>query len=283
MKRRICFVLAVVILVALCACQPTPESEVVVNKGDGAYEQKIEIAKREEKEATDTEVKEEIPEVTFEPAPTEVPVYEFEPHWTDTVSLKNFDIDIDVDVEAPTTAISPVYRVKSTPFAMEDARLESICKALIGDINAVRSGGATIQDLKEQLEQLQLGEYDSETQSWHPYDKETYDELAGDIMKEMETAPDEGDFTSYAVQFESLPAQLTYKAADGTLWELYYQENSLALSRNLRCVEQPESWVMAGGAISGEAQGTTLQNLSCTEEEARQFVQAFLKLPILEP
>lgn len=277
MRRRICFGLTIVMLAALCACQPTPEKEAVVNKGDGVYEQKIEIAKREEKETLDTGVEKENPEITSEPTPTEVPVYKFESHWTDTVSLKNFDVDIDVDIEAPTTAIFPVYRVKSTPFEVEDARLESICKALMGDINAARSGGATIQDLKEQLEQLQLGEYDPETQTWHPYDKETYDELAGDIMKEMETAPDEEDFTSSVIQIESLPAQLTYKTEDGTLWELYYQENTLVLSRYLRCVEQPESWVMAGDAISGEAKGTTLQNVSCTEEEARQSVQAFFE------
>lgn len=276
--RKATLFCAITLLVVLIACQPTPENEVVVNKRDGVYEQKIDIAKREEKQGTGSKTEAEQAGESSEPAPTEAPAYEFESHWVDTVSLKSFDVDIDVDVEAPAIAVFPVYRVKSGLFTTNDVRFQSICKTLMGDVSAARSGGATLQDLEEQLEQLQLGEYDPETQSWHPYDQDTYEALAKDIMKEMETAPDEDDFASaFNIQADIMPLKLTYKATDGTLWELDYQENALNITRNVRCIEQPERWVVAGDAISGEPKGTTLQNVSCTEEEARQYVKDFFE------
>lgn len=270
MKKRICgLVLAGVLVFA--ACQPTPEKEAVVNKGDGVYEQKVEVAKKEERaEAV-------LPDASSAPAPTEVPKYVFETHWTDTVSLRNFDVAIDVDVEAPDTTIFPVYRVKSRPFAPEDARWQAICRVLMGNVTAERPGGATVQDLKEQLEALEKGQYDAENQTWRPYGKETYEELAGDIMKEMQAAPEEGDFTPVSeVHFEQMPADKVFQTEAGGLWEVQYQETWLSISRYLRGIIQPERWVLSGTAMDGE-EPAALKNVSCTEEEVRQFVKDFFK------
>lgn len=273
MRKTVC-IWIVFLLLAMCACQPTPENEAVVNKGDGVYEQKLGIAKETEQQSRAPET--EKAEVSSAPAPTEVPVYEFEPHWTDTVSLRNFDVTIDVDVEAPTVANFPVYRVKASQFTADDERIQTICKVLMGEVVAVRSGGATVQDLKERLEQIQLGEYDPETKTWHPYDSDTYKELTEDIMKEMQTAPDENDFLEASgVQIETLPASMTYRAKNGFLWSVYFYDTSISISRYLRGISQPERWVVSGDAISGEPKGTTLQNVSCTEEEARQHVKNF--------
>lgn len=274
--RRTISMLVTIMLLVLCACQPTPENEAVINKGDGVYEQKLETAKETEQQSRTP--KAEKTEASSAPAPTEVPVYEFEPHWTDTVSLRNFDVTIDVDVEAPITACFPVYRVKAGQFTVNDELVRAICQVLMGDVVAVRPGGATIQDLKESLKLLQKGEYDSETQTWHPYDKKTYDDLAGSIMKDMETAPDESDFTPvFDVQVGELPASMTYKAQDGVLWALSCYDNIVSVSRNIRCTEQPERWVVAGEAIPEEPKGTILLNVSCTEEEARQYTKVFFE------
>lgn len=270
MKKRL-YGLVLAGLLVFAACQPTPEKEAVVNKGDGVYEQKVEVAKKEER------TEEVLPEASASPGPTEVPKYAFEPHWTDTVSLKNFDVTIDVDVEAPDTAIFPVYRVKSRPFALEDDRWQAICRVLMGNVTAERPGGATVQDLKEQLEALEKGQYDVENQTWRPYSKETYNELAGDIMKELQTAPEEGDFTPVSeVRFEQMPAEKVFQTEEGVLWEVQYQETWPSISRYLRGTPQPERWVLSGTAMDGE-EPSALKNVSCTEEEARQFVKDFFE------
>lgn len=276
MCKKITSLLLVILLLVLTACQPTPESEVVVNKGDGVFEQKIEEAKKEQNSAEKTET--EAPCASSEPAPTEMPVYEFESHWTDTVSLKNFNVDIDVDVEAPTVANFPVYRVKAGQFVPDDERIKTVCNVLMGEVVAVRAGEITLQDLKEQLEQLQLGQYDAQTETWQPYDKETYKMRAGEIMKEMEIAPDENDFVFVSsIQMDTLPTAMTYRTQDGSLWIVDCSDNGVSISRYLRSTRQPERWVVTGHAISGEKKGTTLQNVSCTEEEARRFAMDFIE------
>lgn len=260
------------LLIALCACQPTPENEVVVNKGDEVYEQKISIAKKEERQESSSVT------VTIEPSPTEAPAYEFEPHWRDTVSLRNFDVEIDVEVEAPNVANFPVYRVKGSQFVLEDSRLEPVFQALMGEVTAERPGGMTIQDYKERIERLQEGQYDYESKEWRPYDKETYERRAGEYTKEMQSAPDENDFSSAdRVAFQELDTQKVFKGQDGTLWEVLYAENIINVSRYVRGITQPERWVTRGDAIDGELAGTTLENVSCTETEARQFTADFLE------
>lgn len=272
--RKTVYLWIVCMLLPLCACQPTPENEAVVNKRDGVYEQKLEIAKETEQQSMIS--KTEKAEESSAPAPTAVPVYEFEPHWTDTVSLRNFDVTIDVDVEAPTVANFPVYRVTSSQFAADDDRIQTVCKVLMGEVVAVRSGGATIQDLKEKLELIQLGEYDPQTKTRHPYDSDTYKKLFENIMKEMEVAPDENVFSDASeIQLKSLPAEAVYKNKDGILWAISCTETSFYLSRYPRSASQPERWVISGDAILGEPKGTTLQNVSCTEKEARQYVKSF--------
>lgn len=273
MKRNyiLSFLFCVSAIMLLSACQPTPDTELVVNKGDGVYEQKIDSAKKKESSHTKIEPSAESPSADEQP-------YVFESHWTDTVSLRNFDVNIDVDIEAPVTALFPVYRVKASQFELVDERLQAICNALMGEVVAERLGGATMQDLKEQLEELQKGRYDSETKTWIPYDKTTYEVLSEDILKEMETAPDEKDFVEISdIQVQSFPFTKTFMTEDGTLWEIEYAEKNLHISRNVRGFEQYERWVIDGDALAGEEKGTTLQNVSCTEETARQFVDDFFK------
>ena len=79
------FLLIVFIIAFLAACQPTPEQEPVVNRGDGVYELRLEEAQQSDQVGS------------------EAGQYVFDPHWTEEVALRNFTFRIDVDIEAPTT------------------------------------------------------------------------------------------------------------------------------------------------------------------------------------
>ena len=80
----------------LAACQPTPAEDVVVNKGDGVYEQKL-----SEAQATAAP---QNGQRTEPPAATPVPCLT-EPHWKGEIAFRYLTIDIDVDVEAPLSLI----------------------------------------------------------------------------------------------------------------------------------------------------------------------------------
>ena len=93
----------------LAACQPTPMEDVVVNKGDGVYEQKL-----SEAQATAAP---QNGQRTEPPAATPVPCLT-EPHWKGEIAFRYLTIDIDVDVEAPEAGLFPVYAVEGADFAM---------------------------------------------------------------------------------------------------------------------------------------------------------------------
>lgn len=76
----------------LCACQPTPEREAVVNKGDGVLEQRIAEAKEQERmDKTEENSSDPSPASTPAPAP-----YIYLESWQEDIDLTNFLVHIDV-------------------------------------------------------------------------------------------------------------------------------------------------------------------------------------------
>ena len=103
MKRKLlmckCALPLSISLLLSIACQPTPAEDVVVNKGDGVYEQKL-----SEAQATATPGQNG---QQAQPAATPVPCLT-EPHWKGEIAFRYLTLDIDLNVEAPESGLFPV-------------------------------------------------------------------------------------------------------------------------------------------------------------------------------
>ena len=103
--KRIGFFSAIVALLLLCACVPTPETDYVVNKGDNIVEQKL--------SATNEPETGDKPETAL-PFPT---------HWTEEpfVVGNRVTVAIDAEIVQKSDAVYPVYRTRERKFTDEDA------------------------------------------------------------------------------------------------------------------------------------------------------------------
>lgn len=289
MKKALIIIICFLFLVAI-ACQPTPDHEIVINKGDEMFEKKLSEAVRTEqateetvmiREEKDPSILSSSPNTTLQeeseiinPAQT----YSFEKHWSETVSLKSFDIVIDVDIEAPTAVSFPIYKISNQSFTSDDKRIECVLSALCGKIVGKRSGGMTVEDCEDALRAYTRGLYNPDSDQWIPYDKDTYSEGTEEIMSIMRDAPHNADYAamdSESLIMNSIPCSVAIITENSLPWELSVNENGIMLTRYRRGVIQPERWVIKGYAIPEEKPGTTLNNISFSDEEARSVVKDF--------
>ena len=252
----------------LAACQPTPTEDVVVNKGDGVYEQKL-----SEAQATAAP---QNGQRTEPPAATPVPCLT-EPHWKGEIAFRYLTIDIDVDVEAPEAGLFPVYAVEGADFADGDARVAQVVDCLLEDVVGVRPGGNTKEEVYRLLNCMLEGTYDPETDSMIPPDEEEARWIIEEMTKEAAAAP-EAD--SYAPTDRTRPAQIdtrwAYRLANGEEWEVWLSADSLSVTREPCGNVQPESWVATGNAVDGEPPHP-LEHVELTQAEAEAIVADFLE------
>ena len=125
MKRLI----SVLLLLCLLACVPTPEQEIVVNKGDDIAGEIIRETPRAD-------------------ADTQQSVVTFPAHWTDEIHTKDADMRIDADVIAASQSSHPVYGISRTSFFEMD--LQRVFDAFFPSMQAYLVG---IRQSREDYEQ----------------------------------------------------------------------------------------------------------------------------------
>ena len=98
MKRTLCILCALLaVLLPLSACQPTPEEDVVVNKGEGTMEAAV-------------------------AAPAAAPYrYEAPERWVETFTARDQTVRIDAGVEVPDDEYHPVLLVERRSFDAQQA------------------------------------------------------------------------------------------------------------------------------------------------------------------
>lgn len=125
MEKKVVAVLIVLCLfLSLCACQPTPEDEYVVNRqNDAAIEESSAAVAAS---GSDTPTDEDAPSL---------PAYTFPAEWKEEFvsSGLGYTIRMEVQVDAFSLTEYPVYPLYSTNFTGEDVK--NVLKALIGDVN----------------------------------------------------------------------------------------------------------------------------------------------------
>lgn len=123
-------------MVFLCACVPTPEEEVVVNKTEGKLEEKIENTDVVPAYTVDgKDAKSDAPQNTETQTGTLHSALGAPEHITETVSGLVYggtmDVMLDADVHVPNVSTVPVYRASLGGFSAEEK--EKTARALIGD------------------------------------------------------------------------------------------------------------------------------------------------------
>lgn len=269
--------------VLLYGCVATPDHEIVINKGDAVFEKKVKEAKESEiMQDYVTIERNDLEKVvlTTPPVETDFPVctpFVEEAKWVDRIPLKNFDVKIDVTIEAPETAQFPVYQVEQSDFSKDFVWKERIIPYLCGTINGIRPGGQTTEDLMKKLDSLDRGVYDPDTKERFPYTKEEYSAISSDILNRLKSAVSEDDYEdSNTIDTSEMPLLLSLRCAQNQPWELIVRPDYFLLTRYRTAILQMESWVIQGEAVPEEPKGTQLNHVNCTEEEAREFVNAFL-------
>lgn len=279
MKRMLSLILAAVTLLMCTACQPTPEEEVVFNKGDGVMEEKI--------FATDAPVKEDTgKEEEAAAEPTAVPVEKVS-HWTETFQVNDvFAVEVDTDVE---WGEGNEYHVeKYLPGTFTAEKIAEIGTVFFGGVESIREQEKSYDELLEELLKLEEGSYQGRNSKgepiFEPYGKNYKKDRTAEIKAQMEDTPVESTYIPYSA--ENLPLGeeeyvcFTVRKANGEEGEI---SASLTENRNSMsfCNYKKGSLSFARGIqqeilFSGGEYYDTLPEPSLTAEEAIAKGDAFL-------
>lgn len=247
--RWIFGILLCVLMAGLLACQPTPEEEIVINRGDGVMEEKI---------FGDTAPSQQIEKRT---------------HWTESLSLgAGLTLEIDCPVEWGEEDVYPVNQYMPAPFTAE--KIVQLSHLFFGEITGLREQEVSYEELVNELLRLEKGMYEGLDEEgnpiWTPYSGEEKEEKAAEIRAQMAQVPAADTFIPFTA--DTLPLQkvghthLTLQQQDGTLGygDVFLEEGhwSLYLSKE------------DGGILSYENNNDGTPALS--QEEAQSRAEAFL-------
>ncbi len=255
-------IIAVLFPAALCiACQPAPEAEPVVNKGDGLYERELERAQAAQQQA----------------APTPPPYTACE-HWSEVLTLPNFMVTIDADVELPEMQAFPVYRIQPASFLSRAEKVERILQTLMPEVNGMRENVMTREMCEEKIQWLGLGAYDDNTGTYRPYSAEERAEVDAEVQQllmQLASAPDANAFEPLEAIAVAGPMDRVFRTSEGEQWTVTLTERALRASRPGNRA-YPESWFLSDRGYEGRPAPTPYQNIRITEDEARETAQSFL-------
>ena len=120
--RKLCLWLAAGGMAIGLACQPTPETEFIVNRGDNLAEKRIE----------------ETPAPTGSGTDQPLPTFAVPERWTDVIETKVTTIPIDAEIVTSGQTVFPVRTVERT--AIQEDMMLSLWRAFFPDAVAWHSG-----------------------------------------------------------------------------------------------------------------------------------------------
>lgn len=125
MKRLV----SLMLLFCMLACVPTPEQEIVINKGDGLVEDRIAATPVPVEQANADE-----PLVTAKP-------YIIPSHWnSDAITVRDTNVVFDADIITSGQTVFPIRKVQKRPFTNED--IEQVLIKMIPYAESYREGRA---------------------------------------------------------------------------------------------------------------------------------------------
>ena len=172
MKRMMVLLLA---LAMLCACQPTPEHEYVVNKGDNTVEDKLNATPKTEETTVQLQPSAAATQSAPEPPAVETPKPEqpvealapqrFPDRWDEDAADVNAHVSIaaHADVIQKADGLYPVYRLKDAP--LTEAEAQALAEKLLGTPTEAYVSEMTKEDWKAMLQS-----YLDEVAAWQEWD-----------------------------------------------------------------------------------------------------------------
>ena len=256
--KRICAALLTGLFLLLTACQPTPEEDIVVNKGDGALEAAIAA----------TAVPSEQPLLPVDEVGERIE------HWTDELHIRGLTCTIDADIVLPDKQVFPVYRVRQRTLDAETAA--QVLDYFLVDATGARETSRTREQVLLDLMLARKGNYVSYdgVGIWESYDGQEED--IARLEEELQTIGEE----EFGPVPDTVPLDTpyTYALPDGGRIRVRLSQDGLyAAAFGAYSGVQPESWVVYGDAYPGEPKGTMLQNVKISQEEAEAAAEAFLE------
>lgn len=255
---------------AFCACQPTPEREAVVNKGDGVLEQRIAEAQAQEMEATEGQ-----PSGTPTPAPSP---YALPNEWQLRLDLPNFQVNIDADLEMPQGPY-PIIRLSQNSFSEMQDVLALLMNQIIPAPIGRRQGTDSYESYAKRVERIALGRYDSDAHVFVSYSKEEQkkaDEEMKEIASLMETALHEGEYDEEGEFVTKIGTKYTYVTKSKEEWYVLIEENYFSVSSNSSFHVYPESYYLGLKDHPADPDPTPYPNVRITEEQALHAAQEVL-------
>ena len=250
MKSKVVLLAILIAALMLSACQPSPEEEIVVNKGDGRLEGIIASAPAAGEQAIETG------------------------KWVETYTIPQLECNINAEVVLPEQTIFPVYKVEQRAFDETDS--DGIVKYFTAGATGVRETSPTKEDLEQQLVQVKRGQYIADEnggEGWQPY--EGQEEDIKRIEAEIENAKPEV-FEPITDDTSTFLIDNTYAMEDGSRVYITANTTRIRMTTEKNAIFQLESWVEDGAAIPGEPRGTTIEGVKISEDEAREAVNMLI-------
>ena len=238
-------VLILVILLLLTACQPTPEKEPIVNKGDAKFEIKLQTT----------------PKILEQPAQLKLPET-----WSETISIGDSNVMFDASVECPVDYF-PVYEAEKDAFTPE--QMNGLLAVLAPDAEKMRPTGISAEEIHENLEAAIRGWWYEDGTGEGYYGP--YEGQEEDIAHWQAMLAKASEGTTPFAPFEKMPIRQTILCASGKRLCVYAYENSWSINIDLghSAVLQWERLVASGGAIGNEPIGTKIGEVHITPEQAK--------------
>ena len=251
------------VMIVFYGCQSTPNEDIVVNKGDGEMEAIIagptaspQIIISEERNSSDIDG-----------------TITYSEEWEETYTLPYLVCEIDADVILPTVNEFPVLKVQQCDFDSETVR--KIVDYFTADATGVRDTSVTKEELEAQLVQVKRGTYvwDDNGGRWESYEGQEEDIAA---LEEQIANAEEVVFDPITDDIVSVHMQKTYTMSNKERIYVYVDSREIDISPIKYGVIQLESWVVIGEAYPGEPEGTTIDNVTISEEDACEVVNKLL-------
>ena len=254
------------VVAMMFACQPTPESEYIVNRNDGALEEIIYSTEHPSPFKTD-QTKDDYPKQdssTIQPEPNYTQADEM---WEETLTIGN----VTCVINAPIHFIDGpkgVYEVERAPF--DAGTVQSFLDHYAVDAVEVYPSRDTVEDLEQVLQHILRGEeYEAEDGSlqYRPYDGQEED--AKEINEQIKKARENTEtYDPKDLPINPLPIDYTYVLPSGTRWTIRCNDNKFYAVTYRKMSLQSETAVSTGLAREGEHFGATIGSVRISKDDA---------------
>lgn len=243
MRRSICTMMTILLLGSLCACQSTPEGDVVANRGDGVMEQRISEAQEQEKQAQwEQSGQKESPAPTPTPQP-----YAHPDSWELEMDLTNFYVHIAIEeggIQVP-DAPYPVVRLSQSSFSEHGEILSALLTRIMGTPTGKRQGVHCYEDYVAMMEECVRGAFDFNTNSYRAYfsdEQAAADRQMAEYAEMLKTALHREEFDEDGSLVTEVNTEYTYCGENGKLWYVRIGENRFTIS-SAHDTGTGESWI----------------------------------------